>query len=166
MLTETQKEYITKNFLLGREKLAETLKCSYDDVADFFKYRLMRDKNAKQYFNEQINEMFDQGLSNKQISENLELSLNVVANTLHRCKKVRKPRRKEKPIPGLDATTSKIWEFIKNKSLESNSAVMDLKIASWEDIKLLDMLVVRNLIRKLETERDMCVRIEILGEDR
>lgn len=41
---------------------------------------------------------------------------------------------------------------------------MDLKISSWEDIKLLDVLVVRNLIRKSETERDMCVRIEVIGE--
>lgn len=164
MLTESQKDYIRKNFKDGREKLAETLNCPYDDVADFFKYRLMRDKDAKQYFHNQINEMFDKGLSNKQIAENLELSLNVVGNTLHRCKKVRKPRRKEKPIPGLDAKTSKIWEFIKNKSLENDLAVMDLKISSWEDIKLLDVLIVRNLIRRLETERDMCVRIEILGE--
>ena len=164
MLNEPQKDYIRKNFKEGREKLAETLNCPYDDVADFFKYRLMRDKDAKQYFHNQINEMFEQGLSNKQIAEDLELSLNVVANTLYRCRKVRKPRRKEKPIPGLDEKTSKIWEFIKNKSLENNLAVMDLKISSWQDIKLLDMLVVRNLIRKLETGRDMCVRIEILGE--
>ena len=164
MLTEFQKDYIRKNFKEGREKLAETLNCPYDDVADFFKYRLMRDKDAKQYFHYQINEMFEQGLSNKQIAENLELSLNVVANTLHRGEKTRNPQRKEKTIPGLDEKTSKIWEFIKNKSLENNLAVMDLKISSWKDIKLLDMLVVRNLIRKLETERDMCVRIEILGE--
>ena len=75
--------------------------------------------------------------------------------------KTRNPQRKEKPIPGLDEKTLKIWEFIKNKSLENNLTVMDLKISSLEDIKLLDMLVVRNLIRKLETERDMCVRIEI-----
>ena len=164
MLTEYQREYITKNFKIGREKLAETLKCPYDDVADFFKYRLMRDKDAKQYFHHQINEMFDEGLSNKQIAENLELSLNVVANTLRRCEKVRKPRKKKKPIPALDEKTAKIWEFIKNKSLENNLAVMDLKISNWKDIKLLDMLVARNLIRKLETERDMCVRIEVLGE--
>ena len=164
MLTEFQRDYIRKNFKEGREKLAETLNCSYSDVAHFFKFRLMRDKDAKQYFQHQINEMFDKGLSNKQIAENLELSLNVVASTLHRCRKVRKPRRKKKPIPGLDEKTSKIWEFIKNKSLENNLAVMDLKISSWEDIKLIDMLVVRNLIRKLETERDMCARIEILGE--
>lgn len=164
MLTESQKDYIRKNFKEGIEKLAETLNCPYDDVAYFFKYRLMRDKDAKQYFHNQINEMFDKGLSNKQIAEDLELSLNVVANTLHRCKKVRKPRRKEKPIPELDEKTAKIWEFIKNKSLENNLAVMDLEISSWKEIKLLDMLVVRNLIRKLETERDRCVRIEILGE--
>jgi hypothetical protein len=69
--------------------------------------------------------------------------------------------KKSIPIPGLDEKTLKIWEFIKNKSLENNLTVMDLKISSLEDIKLLDMLVVRNLIRKLETERDMCVRIEI-----
>lgn len=164
MLTEKQKEYIRINFRQGREKIAETLKCSYYDVAYFFSYGLMRDKDAKQYFRYQINEMFDKGLSNKQIAEDLELSLNVVANTLHRCEKVRKPQRKEKPIPGLDEKTSKIWEFIKNKSLENNLAVMDLKISRCEDINLLDMLVVRNLIRKLETEREMCVRIEILGE--
>ena len=75
--------------------------------------------------------------------------------------KTRNPQRKKKPFPELDEKTLKIWEFIKNKSLENNLTVMDLKISSLEDIKLLDMLVVRNLIRKLETERDMCVRIEI-----
>jgi hypothetical protein len=69
--------------------------------------------------------------------------------------------KKSIPFPELDEKTLKIWEFIKNKSLENNLTVMDLKISSLEDIKLLDMLVVRNLIRKLETERDMCVRIEI-----
>ena len=82
---------------------------------------------------------------------------------LNDLEKTRNPQRK---FPELDEKTLKIWEFIKNKSLENNLTVMDLKISSWEDIKLLDMLVVRNLIRKLETERDMCVRIEILGEFR
>jgi hypothetical protein len=82
---------------------------------------------------------------------------------LNDLEKTRNPQRK---FPELDEKTLKIWEFIKNKSLENNLTVMDLKISSLEDIKLLDMLVVRNLIRKLETERDMCVRIEILGEFR
>jgi hypothetical protein len=72
--------------------------------------------------------------------------------------KTRNPQRK---FPELDEKTLKIWEFIKNKSLENNLTVMDLKISSLEDIKLLDMLIIKNLIRKLETERDMCVRIEI-----
>jgi len=80
---------------------------------------------------------------------------------LNDLEKTRNPQRKKKPFPELDEKTLKIWEFIKNKSLENNLTVMDLKISSLEDIKLLDMLVVRNLIRKLETERDMCVRIEI-----
>lgn len=95
MLNEFQREYIIKNFKDGRVKLAETLNCSYSDVAYFFKYRLMRDKDAKQYFRYKINEMLEQGLSNKQIAENLELSLNVVANTLQRCEKVRSPRKKK-----------------------------------------------------------------------
>ena len=165
MLTEEQKEYIRINFRQGKEKIAETLKCSYDDVAYFFRYGLMRNKEVQQYYRIKIHELNKLGLNKKEISEKLEITINTVVNTLFKKEEKIEIKKEEGfKLPGLDKETSKIWDYIKKKATENKIAVMDLKIKSEEDIKKLDKLIVRNLIEKVETEKAMCVRIKILGE--
>jgi predicted transcriptional regulator len=163
MLTEDQKEYIRINFRLGREKIAETLKCSYDDVSYFFSYGLMRNKEVQQYYKVRIHELNKLGLRRKEIAEKLEVSIAKVDNVLFKSEGKAKKEEGFK-LPGLDNETSKTWDYIKKKAQENKIAVMDLKIKDEEDIKKLDKLTVRNLIEKLESEKPMCVRIKVLGE--
>ena len=163
MLTEEQKEYIRINFRLGRERIAETLKCSYDDVSYFFSYGLMRNKEVQQYYRVKIHELNKSGLKRKEIAEKLEISISRIDNILFETGEEIKKEEGFK-LPGLDNETSKIWDYIKKKATENKIAVMDLKIKSEEDIKKLDKLIVRNLIEKLEPEKSMCVRIKVLGE--
>lgn len=163
MLTEEQKEYIRINFRIGKEKIAETLKCPYDDVSYFFSYGLMRNKEVQQYYRIKIHELNKLGLKRKEISEKLEISISKIDNIL--CETEEKKKKQEGfKLPGLDNETSKIWDYIKKKATENKIAVMDLKIKSEEDIRKLDKLVVRNLIEKVEPEKSMCVRIKVLGE--
>jgi hypothetical protein len=163
MLTEEQKEYIRINFRLGREKIAETLKCSYDDVSYFFSYGLMRNKEVQQYYKVRIHELNKLGLRRKEIAEKLEVSIAKVDNVLF--KEEGKVKKEEGfKLSELDNETSKIWDYIKKNATENKIAVMDLKIKSEEDIRKLDKLIIRNLIEKLEPEKSMCVRIKIVGE--
>lgn len=163
MLTEEQKEYIRINFRLGKEKIAETLKCPYDDVSYFFSYGLMRNKEVQQYYRIKIHELNKLGLKRKEIAEKLEISISRIDNILFETGEEIKKEEGFK-LPGLDKETSKIWDYIKKKSTENKIAVMDLKIKGNEDIRKLNKLVVRNLIEKLEPEKSMCVRIKVLGE--
>src|SRR5574344_875197 len=163
MLTEEQKEYIRINFRIGREKIAGTLKCSHDDVSYFFSYGLTRDKEVQQYYRIKIHELNKLGLRRKEIAEKLEVSIAKVDNTLF--KEEGKMKKEEGfKLSELDSEASKIWEYIKKKATENKIAVMDLKIKDEEDIKKLDELIIRNLIEKLEPEKNMCVRIKIVGE--
>src|SRR5574344_587323 len=163
MLTEEQKEYIRINFRIGREKIAETLKCSYDDVSYFFIYGLMRNKEVQQYYRIKIHEMSKLGLRRKEIAEKLEVSIAKVDSVLFKSEgKVKKEEGFK--LSELDSETSKIWDYIKKKAAENKIAVMDLQIKDEEDVKKLDKLTVRNLIEKLEPEKSMCVRIKIVGE--
>lgn len=165
MLTEEQKEYIRINFRLGKEKIAETLKCSYDDVSYFFSYGLMRNKEVQQYYRIKIHELNKLGLKRKEISEKLEISIGKIDNILFKTGEKNEIKKEEGfKLPGLDNETSKIWDYIKKKATENKIAVMDLKIKGEEDIRKLDKLIVRNLIEKLEPEKSMCVRIKVLGE--
>ena len=159
MLTKEQKEYIRINFRLGKEKIAETLKCSYDDVSHFFSYGLMRNKEVRQYYRIKIHELDKLGLKRKEIAEKLEISRSKIDNILFKTEK-----EEGFKFSGLDNETSNIWDYIKKKATENKIAVMDLKIKGEEDIRKLDKLVVRNLIEKLEPEKSMCVRIKVVGE--
>src|SRR5574344_1018886 len=150
MLTKEQKEYIRTNFRLGREKIAETLKCSYDDVSYFFSYGLMRNKEVQQYYKIRIHELNKLGLRRKEIAEKLEVSIAKVDNTLF--KEEGKMKKEEGfKLSELDSEASKIWEYIKKKAAENKIAVMDLQINGEEDIRKLDELIIRNLIEKPES---------------
>lgn len=159
MLTKEQKEYIRTNFRLGKEKIAETLKCSYDDVSHFFSYGLMRNKEVQQYYRMKIHELDKLGLKRKEIAEKLEISRSKIDNILFKTEK-----EEGFKFSVLDNETSNIWDYIKKKATENKIAVMDLKIKGEEDIRKLDKLVVKNLIEKLEPEKSMCVRIKVVGE--
>jgi hypothetical protein len=163
MLTEDQKKYIRKNFKQGKEKIAETLKCPYDDVSYFFSYGLMRNKEVRQYYRIKIHELNKLGLKRKEIAEKLEISIGKIDNVLFETEEKKKKEEGFK-LPGLDNETSKIWEYIKKRATENKIAVMDLKIKGEEDIRKLDKLIVRNLIEKLEPEKSMCIRIKVVGE--
>lgn len=165
MLTEEQKEYIRINFRQGKEKIAETLKCPYDDVAYFFRYGLMRNKEVQKYYKDKMEEMKKTGFKADDIAKKLEITKKTVYNNITMKKeKVKRDKDSNFKLPDLDSESAKIWAYIKKKSQENKIAVMDMKISCQNDIKKLDNLIVRNLIEKLEPEKSMCVRIKVVGE--